>query len=178
MLTSSTPPKPRAIKLEGEDSPFPGALSIYHLLLELPRRGRTGKFAALSLREFPHTKCRYLPTTYDGEHIFEVPPIVDDDSISTGVSFDGHPWTKSNNYNSKRYDDADLRARKSFYAESFICTNEGCSHLTLHKNPNTHFLDGRCKSRPSLHTKDIDGDWRCSFCKCTLACVKQCDSVL
>ena len=177
----STPHSPlpaKALVAEDDDSPFPGVFSIVPMFFDLQSRGQTEALGSLSLADFRLIKCEYLPRVYDGDRMFELPPVIDDDTTASDVSFDGHPWIKSCTANSKCIIDAGLRVRKSVCGGSFICRNKDCSHRVVHRRPNTLYWGGKCYSQPSPGEIPQDGDWRCSFCKWTPVCVHQCTSVL
>lgn len=174
----SSQPRSRACEAERTETSYPGILSILPIMVNLSDLGCTGEFASLPFGDFPRTECRYLPSVYDGNHIFEVLPVGGDETVATDVSFDGHPWVKSNSYNSKIIENAGLRVRKSFCAGAFECRNKGCSHLSLHHCPNTLYWDGRCQAKPLAGDTPLEKDWRCSFCRCPPVCIHQCASVL
>ena len=85
----------------GDSSSYP-VISIYDSLLSLwSHRSRRSELKSVDLATFPHQKLNYLPTKYNGNIVFEFPPL---STMKSGRAAmlesmdrrrDGHAWTET-----------------------------------------------------------------------------------
>ena len=87
--------------LLGDSSSYP-VISIYDSLLSL-RSHRSGQseLKSVDLATFPHQKLNYLPTKYNGNIVFELPPLSivkgGGAAMLEGMDWrqDGYAWTET-----------------------------------------------------------------------------------
>ena len=92
--------------------------------------GSRNKLATLDYKKIPYHKVQYLPPSYDGDIIFELPPSCASASTSKNTMdsmdkrLDGHTWCRtvtSNIHNSQG-----LTFRKSLCVGQLVCDNKNC----------------------------------------------------
>ena len=110
-------------------------LSIYECILSLrSHRGGRNDLKNVDLASFPHQKVNYLPSKFNGNTVFELPPLP---CIKGGGAAmfegmdrrrDGHAWTETATTNI-----SDLNGQLSFRYVKCLghlrCVNNSCPHL-------------------------------------------------
>jgi hypothetical protein len=107
---------------------YPSVMQCLRRLASFPGSGN--KLATLDYDKIPYHKVQYLPPSYDGDVIFELPPGCVSASTSKNTMdsmdkwFDGHTWCRtitSNIHNSQG-----LTFRKSLCVGQLVCDNKSC----------------------------------------------------
>ena len=110
-------------------------ISIYDSLLSL-RSHQSGRseLKSVDLATFPHQKLNYLPTKYNGNIVFELPPL---STVKSGGATmlegmdqrqDGHAWTEIATTNISD-PDGQLSFRYVKCLGHLRCENLSCPHL-------------------------------------------------
>ena len=118
----------------GDSSSCP-VISIYDSLLSL-RSHRSGRseLKSVDLATFPHQKLNYLPAKYNGNIVFELPPL---STVKSGGAAmlegmdqrrDGHAWTETTTTNISDPDE-ELSFRYVKCLGHLRCENLSCPHL-------------------------------------------------
>jgi len=83
------------------------------------------ELSAMDLSSTKHHRVQYLPPVFDGDVIFELPPVHSSSSSSTTKNleemdkqYDGHPWCKLMTTNIHNLDN--LKFRKSYCAGHLV----------------------------------------------------------
>jgi hypothetical protein len=130
---------------------YPNVMQCLRRLASFP--GSRNKLATLNYDKIPYHKVQYLPPSYDGDVIFELPPSCAFASTSKNTMdsmdkrFDGHIWCRtitSNIHNSQS-----LTFRKSLYVGQLVCNNKSCVSSSLDP-PSAMRLSGQ--AGPTLHS--------------------------
>ena len=166
----------------GDSSSYP-MISIYDSLLSL-RSHRSGRseFKSVDLATFPHQKLNYLPTKYNGNIVFELPPL---STVKSGGAAmlegmdrrrDGHAWTETATTNISD-PDGQLSFRYVKCLGHLRCENLSCPHLERCGEYNEMYWEG---STPEVL---IPGPTTvipprcivlCRICKSTSSCLRLC----
>jgi hypothetical protein len=143
--------------------------------------GSRNELASIDYDKIAYHKVQYLPPSYNGDVIFELPP----SRVSTSTSnntmdgmdkrFDGHTWCctiTSNIHNSQG-----LTFRKSSCVGQLICNNENCDFLSRSSLRNEIEWSGRTNTPFNLgHLPPPDSTLVCKVCKVPPTCVNFCDA--
>ena len=109
--------------------------SIMDCLLHLASMHRSrNELSTMDLSTMKHEMVPFLPSVFDGDVIFELPPCGPSSSASGAKNlegmdkrYDGHPWCKlvtTDIHNSDH-----LKFRKSYCTGHLICENANCQYL-------------------------------------------------
>ena len=106
----------------------PNVMQCLRCLASFPKS--KNKLASLNYDKVLYHKVQYVPSLYDGDIIFELPP----SCISTFTSkntmdsmdkrFDGHTWCRTITYNI--HNSQGLTFRKSLCVGQLVCNNKNC----------------------------------------------------
>jgi hypothetical protein len=116
--------------------------------------GSRNELALVDYDKIAYHKVQYLPSSYNGDVIFELPPSRVSASSSENAmddmdkQFDGHTWCytiTSNIHNSEG-----LTFRKSSCTSQLVCNNQSCDFLTRTSKWNETEWLGRTNSPFSL----------------------------
>ena len=165
---------------EGSDSTV---ISIYDSLLSLQshRPGRS-ELKTVDLSTFPHEKLNYLPTKYNGDIIFELPPLPTmkggGAAMLEGMDRrrDGHAWIETATTNITD-PDGQLSFRYVKCLGHLRCNNIGCPHLERCGEYNEKYWEG---STPDLlipgPVTEVPQKCTilCRICKSIPSCLKLC----
>ena len=123
-------------------------LSIYECILSLrSHRGERSDLKNVDLASFPHQKVNYLPSKFNGNTVFELPPLP---CIKGGGAAmlegmdqrcDGHAWTETATTNI-----SDPNGQLSFRYVKCLghlrCVNDSCPHLERCGEINKKYWEG------------------------------------
>ena len=162
------------------NSPVP---SIYDSLLNLGshRAGRS-ELKNVDLASFSHQKVNYLPTRYNGDIVFELPPLPNVKGGGAAMlegmdrQRDGHAWTETPTMNITD-PDGQLSFRYVKCLGHLRCQNISCPHLERCGDYNEKYWEG--SSPDVLIPGPISEVPRkcsvlCRICKSTPNCLKLC----
>ena len=158
-------------------------ISIYDSLLSLwSHRSRQSEFKSVDLATFPHQKLNYLPTKYNGNIVFELPPLSTvkggGGAMLEGMDWrrDGHAWTETTTTNISD-PDGQLSFRYVKCLGHLRCENMSCPHLERCGEYNEMYWEG---STPEIL---VPGPTTlipprctvlCRICKSTPSCLRLC----
>jgi hypothetical protein len=148
-------------------------------LASLP--GSKNELASIDYNKIAYHKVQYLPPSYNGDVIFELPP----SRVSTSTSkntmdgidkrFDGHTWCRtitSNIHNSQG-----LTFRKSSYAGQLIYNNQNYNFMFRSSKRNETEWSSRTNIPFNLgHLHPPKSTLVCKVCKVPPTCVNFCDA--
>jgi hypothetical protein len=137
---------------------------------------------AVDLASLPHVKVKYLPSQYNGDSIFKLPPIVAPKDGAAGRldgmdrKFDGHAWTETQTTN-LALAKPDLSFKSVKCLGHLRCVNNGCPHFQRSKESNELYWDGNSPEvilpgpdPPPLSKCTVV----CRYCKALPYCLKLC----
>ena len=155
---------------------YPSVMQSLRRLASIP--GSRNELATVVYDKIAYHKVQYLPPTYNGDVIFELPPSrVSTSSSKSGMDgmdkrFDGHTWCTSNIHNSQG-----LTFRKSSCAGHLVCNNQSCEFMTRSSKRNETEWSGQTNIPFSLgHLPPSDSTLVCKICKVPPTCVNFCDA--
>ena len=96
--------------------------------------GSKNELASIDYDKIAYHKVQYLPLSYKGDVIFELPPSRVSASTSKNTidgmdnRFDGHTWCCT--ITSNIHNTLDLTFRKSSYVGQLVCNNKNCDFLS------------------------------------------------
>ena len=100
--------------------------------------GSQSEILSIDFGSIEHVEVKYLPTPYDGDKIFELPPLPENipttfsgDMDGMEKQYDGHTWCKTMTTNIKN--DYGLKFRKSACTSHLQCSNGNCDFID--RNP-------------------------------------------
>ena len=138
-LSASTTPystrlQPRISHSRLHGSPVP-CISILECLKDLSNLHHSrNELSTMDLRTLTHQEVEFLPPTFNGDAIFELPPCRASSSSSAAKNLermdkrsDGHTWCKLVTTNIPNLDN--LKFRKSFCVGHLICENSECEYF-------------------------------------------------
>lgn len=98
------------------------------------RKGSRSELSRIDFDSIDHEQVKYLPPTYDGEKIFELPPLPEGIPTQFGGSmdgmskqYDGHTWCKTITTNIKN--EFGLTYRRSSCTGHLECPNQSCDYI-------------------------------------------------
>jgi hypothetical protein len=137
------------------------------------------ELATLDYDKIPYHKMQYLPPSYDGDVIFELPPscIFASTSKNTMDSmdkrFDGHTWCRT--ITSNIHNSLGLTFRKSLCVGQLFCNNKSCDIFARSSKRNEIEWLGRTNTPFKLrHLPPPDSILVCKVCKVAPICVNFC----
>jgi hypothetical protein len=158
---------------------FPSVMQCLRGLASIP--GSRNELASIDYDKIAYHKVQYLPPSFNGDVIFELPPSRVSASTSKNTmdgmdkQFDGHTWCRtitSNIHNSQG-----LTFRKSSCVGQLICNNENCDFLSRSSKRNETEWSGRTNTPFNLgHLPPPDSTLVCKVCKVPPTCVNFCDA--
>jgi hypothetical protein len=108
---------------------FPLPVSLLPFVRDLHCRGSQGDLTMQNFEEFSVMQVPRLPSKYDGDIMFELPPLdVSNDMKEDILYYDGHPWLLSNHIGMSNLPDG-VKVRKSMCVGHLRCINDFCAHL-------------------------------------------------
>jgi hypothetical protein len=136
----------------------------------------------VDLASFSHIKVKYLPCQYNGDSIYELPPIIASKDGAAGWldgmdrKYDGHAWTETMTTN--------LSLAKPDISFKYVkcrghlrCLNKDCPHFLRSKEHNDLYWDGNTPEvivpgpdPPALSKYTLV----CRYCKALSSCLKLC----
>jgi hypothetical protein len=141
--------------------------------------GSKNELTTLDYNKIPYHKVQYLPPSYDGDVIFELPPSCISASTSKNTmdgmdkQFDGHTWCRtitSNIHNSQG-----LTFRKSLCIGQLVCNNKSCDFFTRSSKHNENEWSGRTNTPFKLgHLPPPNSTLVCKVYKVVPICVTFC----
>ena len=158
-------------------------LSIYECILSLcSHRGGRSDLKNVDLATFTHQKVNYLPSKFNGNAVFEFPPLPyikgGDAAMLEGMDRrrDGHAWTETATTNI-----SDPNGQLSFRYVKCLghlrCPNVSCPHLERCREINEKYWEGSTP-RVLIPSRATDTPQRCTLlcriCKSTPVCLKLC----
>jgi hypothetical protein len=159
----------------------PNVMQCLRRLASIP--GSRNELPSINYYKIAYQKVQYLPPSYNGDGIFELPP----SRVSTSASiskntmdsidkrFDGHTWCRtitSNIHNSQG-----LTFRKSSYVGQLIYNNENCDFLSRSSKRNETEWSGRTNTPFNLgHLPPPDSILVCNVYKVPPTCVNFCNA--
>ena len=158
-------------------------LSIYECIPSLrSHRGGRSDLKNVDLATFPYQKLNYLPSNFNGNAVFQLPPLPcikgGDAAMLKGMDrrHDGHAWTETATTNI-----SDPNGQLSFSYVKCLghlrCSNDSCPHLERCGEINKKYWEG---STPEvlIPGQATDTPRRCTLlcriCKSTPVCLKLC----
>jgi hypothetical protein len=158
---------------------FPSVMQCLRCLASIP--GSRNELASIDSNKIAYHKAQYLPPSYNGDVIFELPPSRVSASTSKNTMdgmdkwFDGHTWCRtitSNIHNSQG-----LTFNKSSCVGQLICNNENCDFLSRSSKRNETEWSGRTNIPFNLgHLPPPDSTLVCKVCKVPPTCINFCDA--
>jgi hypothetical protein len=152
----------------------PNVMQCLRRLASIPRS--RNELASFDYDKIAYQKVQYLPPSYNGDVIFELPPSRVSASTSKNTMdgmdkrFDGHTWCRtitSNIHNSQS-----LTFRKSSCIGQLICNNENCDFLSRSSKRNESERSSRTNTPFNLgHLPPLDSILVCKVCKVPPTCV-------
>jgi hypothetical protein len=143
--------------------------------------GSRNELALVDYDKIAYHKVQYLPPSYNGDVIFELPPSYVSASSSKNAMdsmdkrFDGYTWYRtitSNIHNSQG-----LTFRKSSCASQLVCNNQSCDFLTRSSKWNETEWSGQTNTPFNLGLlPPLDSTLVCKVCKVPPTCVNFCDA--
>ena len=107
---------------------------LFAIRMTASRRGSRSELACIDFDSIEHRQVKYLPATYDGDIIFELPPLPEGIPTTFGggmdgmsKQFDGHTWCKTMTTNIKN--EYSLTYRKSTCTGHLECPNKNCDYI-------------------------------------------------
>jgi hypothetical protein len=158
---------------------------VHHLKLLATRPGSKNILKSIDYKSVRHEKVEFLPSVFDGDVIFEFPPLGADAPHSHArlmfgmdKRFDGHAWCRTKTYNITN--DLMLTFRFSCCVGHLRCHNEGCDYLNRPNRAtdvNETEWEG-CIASP--FTVDVDppagSSLVCKVCKTPPYCLDTCQA--
>ena len=122
------------------------------------------------------THVKEIPQQYDGNVVFELPPVFDSSKRMEGMEqrFDGHIWTRPQKTNMS----IDCTVRLSYCLGSLVCHRNTCSYFVTNKKFNVSFFHGYLNRQVSkgLLCKDEKLRILCHYCKNIVFCEEPCSA--
>jgi hypothetical protein len=141
--------------------------------------GSRNELTTLDYDKIPYHKVQYLPPSYNGDVIFELPPSCVSASTSKNTmdgmdkQFDGHTWCRtitSNIHNSQS-----LTFRKSLYVGQLVYNNKSCDFFARSSKRNEIEWSGRTNTPFKLgHLPPPNSTLVCKVYKVAPICVNFC----
>ena len=137
------------------------------------------KLASLDYDKIPYHKIQYLPLSYNGNVIFELPPSCVSASTSKNTmddmdkQLDGHIWCST--ITSDIHNNQGLTFRKSLCIGQLVCENKSCDFFTKSSMHNEIKRLGQTNTQIKLgHVLPSDSILICKVDKVTPICVNFC----
>ena len=143
--TRSLPPRPfsRSPSISSGRPPLSDSSEKVRSIIDLvrdtaSRKGSKAEVLSIDFDCVERNKVKYLPPAYDGDVIFELPPLPEGCPVTyggamdgMGKQYDGHTWCRTITTNVKN--DYKLTFRKSVCPGHLQCSNADCDYIT--RNP-------------------------------------------
>jgi hypothetical protein len=153
---------------------FPLPVSLLLFVRDLDCRGSQGDLAMQNFEELSVMHVPRLPSKYDGDIMFELPPLdVSNDMKKDILHYDGHPWLLSNHIGMSNLPDG-VKVRKSMCASHLRCINEFYTHLLQFQSINCQFWRGSYSKIPEVGCAVPTDTFRCWFYNESPLCVARC----
>jgi hypothetical protein len=124
---------------------YPSIMQCFRYLASF--LGSRNELASINYDKIAYHKVQYLPPSYNGDVIFELPPSLVSASTSKNTmdgmdkQFDGHTWCHT--ITSNIHNNQGLTFRKSLCVGQLVCNNKSCDFFTRSSKRNEIEWSGR-----------------------------------
>jgi hypothetical protein len=155
----------------------PSVMECIRRLASFP--GSRNKLASIDYDKIAYHKVQYLPPSYNGDVIFELPPSQVSASTSKNAMdnmnkrFDDHTWCRT--ITSNIHNNQGLTFRKSLCVGQLVCNNQNCGFFTRSSKCNKTYWSGQSNTPFKLgHLRPPDSTLVCKVYKVPPTCANFC----